>query len=215
MQSLRAVGRYRGFRGTWAANGQPLVDDARVILENPRFREAASRLFDTTEVAPNTVVVNVNAPMPAGAIHVDIASFRGATRDRYPIQLVQAMGSSGLFGPWRIIEAGAIVWFYDGPGGVYDYWPEGLGGAMRSERPPFTNRALVADNDRMYHRIGWIGDPAPTIPTITPGAQRGGLERKIIIHCVVRSLSRFVIADDRRERRHRHQRAVQILLDLL
>ena len=55
------------FRGTWAANGQPLVDGARVILENPRFREAASRLFDTTEVAPNTVVVNVNAPMPVPA----------------------------------------------------------------------------------------------------------------------------------------------------
>ena len=29
---------------------------------------------------------------------------------------------------------------------------------MCSERPPFENVALVADNDRMYHRIGWIGD---------------------------------------------------------
>ena len=55
------------FRGTWAANGQPLVDGARVILENPRFREAASCLFDTTEVAPNTVVVNVNASIPVPA----------------------------------------------------------------------------------------------------------------------------------------------------
>ena len=34
-----------------------------------------------------------------------------------------------------------------------------------------TNRALVADNDRMYHRIGWIGEPAAKIPTISPGAQ--------------------------------------------
>jgi hypothetical protein len=136
------------FRGTWAANGQALVDGAEVILENPRFREAASRLFDTTEVTPNTVVVNVNAPMPAGAVHVDIPSFRGATRDRYPIQLLQAMGSSCLFEPWRIVEAGAVVWFYDGPGGAYDYWPEGLSGPMRSECPPFSNRALVADIDR-------------------------------------------------------------------
>jgi hypothetical protein len=91
------------FRGTWAANGRPLVDGAKLILENPRFREAASRLFDTAEVTPNTVVVNINAPMPAGAIHVDIPSFRGATRDRYPIQLLQAMGSSSLFEPWRIV----------------------------------------------------------------------------------------------------------------
>jgi hypothetical protein len=159
------------FRGTWAANGQPLVDGARAILENPNFREAASRLFDTTEVVPNTVVVNVNAPMPAGAIHVDIPSFRGATRDRYPIQLLQVMGFSGLFEPWRIIEAGAVVWFYEGPGGAYDYWPEGLAGPMRSELPPFTNRALVADNDRMYHRIGWIGEVAPTIPMISRDSQ--------------------------------------------
>jgi hypothetical protein len=115
--------------------------------------------------------VTVNAPMPVGAIHVDIPSFRGATRDRYPIQLLQAMGSSGLFEPWRIVEAGAVVWFYDGPGGAYDYWPQGLSGPMQSERPPFTNRALVADNDRMYHRIGWIGAPSPIIPTITPNSQ--------------------------------------------
>ncbi len=50
-------------------------------------------------VTPATVVVNVNAPMPAGAIHVDIPSFRGAGRDRYPIVLLQAMGASGLFEP--------------------------------------------------------------------------------------------------------------------
>jgi hypothetical protein len=159
------------FRGTWAANGRPLVDGAKLILENPRFREAASQLFNTAEVMPNTIVVNINAPMPASAIHVDIPSFRGATRDRYPIQLLQAMGSSGLFEPWRIVEAGAVVWFYEGPGGAYDYWPNGLSGAMQSERPPFKNKAIVADNDQMYHRIGWIGHPTSTTPTITPGAQ--------------------------------------------
>lgn len=159
------------FRATWAAKGQPLLDGVAAILENERFREAASRLFQTAEVTPNTVVVNVNAPMPPGAIHVDIPSFQGADRDRYPIKLLQAMGASGLFEPWRIVEAGAVVWFYDGPGGAYDYWPDGLDGPMRSERPPFTNRALVADNDRMYHRIGWIGAPAAEIPTITPAAQ--------------------------------------------
>ena len=38
----------------------------------------------------NTIAVNANAPMPAGGIPVDIPSLRGATRDRYPIQLLQA-----------------------------------------------------------------------------------------------------------------------------
>jgi hypothetical protein len=170
-----ATSRGRGimpwFRGTWAAHGTTLVDGADVILKNRHFAEAASRLFGGVEVTPNAVVVNVNAPMPAGAVHVDIPSFRGADRDRYPIQLLQAMGTSGLFEAWRIVEAGAVVWFYDGPGGAYDYWPEGLNGPMRSEFPPFINRALVADNDRMYHRIGWIGDPAPTVPAINTNSE--------------------------------------------
>jgi hypothetical protein len=159
------------FRATWAANAGPLVRGAELILENPRLREAASRLFDGAEVIPNTIAVNVNAPMPAGGVHVDIPSFRGATRDRYPIQLLQAMGSSGLFEAWRIVEAGAVIWFYDGPGGEYEYWPDGLNGVKRSVRAPLTNTALVADNDRMYHRIGWIGEPAARIPAISPGAQ--------------------------------------------
>jgi hypothetical protein len=158
------------FRGNWAFNGRPLVDGADPILHNPRFIETASRLFDTQNVTPTNVFVNVNAPMPAGPVHADIPSFRGATRDRYSMGLLQAMGASGLFEHWRVIEAGAIAWFYDGPGGAYDYWPQGLAGPMRSERPPFWNVALVADNDRMYHRIGWIGDPAAQTPAISGGA---------------------------------------------
>jgi hypothetical protein len=123
------------FRATWAAGGRPLVDGAEVILHNPGLLRAASQLFDA-EVIPNTVAVNVTAPMPAGNIHVDVPSFRGADRDRYPMQLLQAMGDSGLFEEWRVAEAGAVWWSYQGPGGTYDYWPEGLDGPMRSEHPP-------------------------------------------------------------------------------
>jgi hypothetical protein len=159
------------FRSNWAVNGRSLVEGADVILNNPRFIDAASRLFSMTDVRPTTVVVNVNAPMVAGAVHVDIPSFRGANRDRYPLRLLQAMGASGLFEKWRVVEAGAISWFYEGPGGAYDYWPEGLDGAMHSVRPPFDNVALVADNDRMYHRIGWVGDPAAPSVAMSAGAE--------------------------------------------
>lgn len=127
------------------------MDGAEVILHNPRLLRAASQLFDA-EVIPNTVAVNVTAPMPAGNIHVDVPSFRGADRDRYPMQLLQAMAASGLFEDWRVDEAGAVWWSYQGRGGAYDYWPDGLDGPMRSEHPPFINSALVADNNRMYHR---------------------------------------------------------------
>ncbi len=158
------------FRATWAAGGRPLADWAEVILRNPRLLCAASQLFDA-EVIPNTVALNVSAPQPADNIHVDVPAFRGADRDRYPMQLLQAMGASGLFEDWRVAEAGAVWWSYQGRGGAYDYWPDGLDGPMRSEHPPFINSALVADNNRMYHRIGRIGHPAAAPLVLSAAAQ--------------------------------------------
>jgi hypothetical protein len=166
-QPAAADGVPAHFRATWAAGGRPLVDGAEVILHNPRMLGAASQLFDT-EVIPNTVAVNVTAPMPAGNIHVDVPSFRGADRDRYPMQLLQAMAASGLFEDWRVAEAGAVWWNYQGPGGAYDYWPDGLDGPMRSEHPPFINSALVADNNRMYHRTPPSSSATGTRPPATP-----------------------------------------------
>jgi hypothetical protein len=169
-QAMADAGVPAHFRATWAAGGRPLVDGAEVILHNPRLLRAASQLFDA-EVIPNTVAVNVSAPQPAGAIHVDVPAFRGADRDRYPMQLLQAMAASGLFEDWRVVEAGAVWWSYQGHGGAYDYWPDGLDGPMRSEHPPFTNSALVADNNRMYHRISRVGDPATAPPVLSVAAE--------------------------------------------
>jgi hypothetical protein len=155
------------FRGNWAATGKPLVDGAEMILHNKKFLEAAKAAFGTSRVYPEFVVVNVNAPMPAGATHVDVPSFYGATRDHYPLPLLRAMGSSGLFEVWRVVQAGAVSWFYEGKGGNFDYWPQGPDGPMLSEQPPFGNVALIADNDRMYHRIGATGDPHAELPRMS------------------------------------------------
>jgi hypothetical protein len=158
------------FRGNWALGGKPLVDGAEVILHNKKFLEAARAVFRTSRVYPEFVVVNVNAPMPASATHVDVPSFYGATREHYPLPFLVVMGSSGLFEAWRVVQAGSISWFYEGTGGNFDYWPEGLDGPMLSEQPPFGNLALIADNDRMYHRIGAIGDPNAELPRMSASA---------------------------------------------
>jgi hypothetical protein len=159
------------FRGNWAGGGKPLVEGAEVILHNKRFLEAARTVFGTSHVHPEFVVVNLTAPMPAGETHIDYPAFRGATRERYPLPFLKAMGSSGLFETWRVVQAGALAWFYDGIGGNFDYWPEGLDGPMLSERPPFGNVSIVADNDRMFHRIGAIGGPNAPIPRMSASAQ--------------------------------------------
>jgi hypothetical protein len=159
------------FRGNWAANGEPLVAGAEKILHNQRFIDAARAFFGGATVRPTFIAVNVNAPMPAGSTHVDIPSFRGATRDQYPLHFLVFMGLSGLFENWRVVQAGALAWFYDGPGGNFEYWPEGLNGPMYAERPPFGNIAIMADNDRMYHRIGRVGEPDVKLSSMTSAAE--------------------------------------------
>ena len=109
--------------------------------------------------------------MPAGPTHVDVPTFRGATREQYPLGWLIAMGRTGLFERWRIVQAGAVSWFYDGPGGNFEYWPEGLDGPMRTEQPPFRNVAIMADNDVMYHRIGRVGAPHAPLPQMTAAAE--------------------------------------------
>ena len=121
------------FRGNWAVGGKPLVDGAEAILHNKSFVEAARAAFGTSFVYPEMVVVNLSAPMPACPIHMDNPSFYGATREDYPLPFLRVMGSSGLFEPWRVVRASTISWFYEGSGGSFDYWPEGLDGPMRSE----------------------------------------------------------------------------------
>ena len=152
------------FRGDWALGGKPLVEGAEAILHNKTFLDAAESLLGTSSVYPEFVAVNINAPAPAGTTHVDNPSFYGATREDYPLPFLRVMGASGLFEPWRVVRASTLSWFYEGAGGNFDYWPEGPKGPMRSEQPPFGNVALCADTDRIYHRIGSIGDPDAVLP---------------------------------------------------
>jgi hypothetical protein len=164
------------FRGDWALDGKPLVEGAELILHNRKFVEAAKAAFGTSFVNPEFVAVNINGPSPAGRTHMDNPSFYGATRVDYPLPFLRVMGFSGLFNAWRVVRASTLCWFYEGPGGSFDYWPEGLDGPMRTEQPPFGNVALCADTDRVYHRISAIGNDGAELPQMSASAtiQPGG-----------------------------------------
>jgi hypothetical protein len=159
------------FRGDWALSGKPLVEGARLILHNRTFLEAARAAFDTPFVYPEFVAVNINGPSPAGRTHIDNPSFYGATRVDYPLPFLRVMGFSGLFDAWRVVRASTLCWYYQGSGGSFDYWPEGLDGPMRSEPPPFGNVALCVDTDRVYHRIGAIGNSGGELPHISASTE--------------------------------------------
>ena len=159
------------FRGDWAVSGEPLVERVELILHNKKFLEAARTVFGTSDVYPEFVAVNISGPMPACNTHRDNPSFYGATRVDYPLPFLRVMGSSGLFDAWRVVRASTISWFYEGKGGNFDYWPEGLDGPMLSEQAPFGNVALCGDNDRMYHRIGPIGNGNEEMPRMSASAK--------------------------------------------
>ena len=159
------------FRGDWALDGKPLVEGAEVILHNEKYIEAAKAAFGASFVIPEFVVINIQGPMPAFNIHIDNPSFYGATRVDYPLPFLRVMGFSGLFERWRMVRASTLSWFFEGLGGNFDYWPEGLDGSMRSERPPFGNVALCVDTDRIYHRVGSIGDENQELPQMSAAAK--------------------------------------------
>jgi hypothetical protein len=144
------------YRSYWARLGQPLRDDAAWLLDYDRFFGAARQLFDDDAVVvrPDEIYVNVQVPQRArfGSAHVDIPKFRGMGRREYPVWLLTTMRRSELFERWRVPVATAVCWFYDGPGGTYTYWPEGPHGAPRQTVHPFTNTAVVGENDTMFHR---------------------------------------------------------------
>lgn len=158
------------FRGDWALGGKPLVEGAERILHNKKFLEAARTVFGTARVHPEFIAVNINGPMPACNTHVDNPSFYGATRVDYPLPYLRVMGFSELFDAWRVVQASAISWFYEGTGGSFDYWPDGPDGPMLSEQPPFGNVALISDNDQLYHRIGPIGNDDAELPQMSASA---------------------------------------------
>jgi hypothetical protein len=145
------------FRSSWAADANRLDESIRVLLDDQRFIDAAGKLFGARVIRPQSLVVNVMGPMEAGYRHVDVPSYRGFSA-KIPIWFPMVMGVSGLFDRWAVRVAGALTWFYDGSGGEYEYWPQGIDHPSECERGPFGNVALFGDNDLMFHQVGAIGD---------------------------------------------------------
>jgi hypothetical protein len=165
MASLAGYEGFQGltspwFRAHWALDGRELVEGTGALLPNDRFIAASRAISGGEVVRPMSVLVNLMCPMASGEVaHVDTALFRGLRRGTFPTWLLVIMAASGLFDAWRVSTSGAITWFYDGPGGDYEYWPDGPDGPAERERSPFGNVAVVADNDRMYHRVSDVGRP--------------------------------------------------------
>jgi hypothetical protein len=147
------------FRNFWALGGKVIFEGAEPFFRNPNFIAAAKQSFGAAVVRPWAMMTNLNLPAAGAPPHLDLPFFRGLNNREVPSWMLTPMGYSGLFHEWAIPVASAITWFYDGPGGEFEYWPDGLEAASRTVAPPYTNHCVVADNEYMYHRVGPTGLP--------------------------------------------------------
>ena len=145
------------FRNFWALGGKVVFDGAEAFFNNPRFIAAARESFQAEVIRPVAMMTNLNLPMAGLPPHLDLPFFRGAMNREVPAWMLVPMGYAGLFHEWAVPVASAITWFYDGEGGEFEYWPQGMDQPSKTEHPPYSNSAVLADNEYMYHRVGPIG----------------------------------------------------------
>ena len=148
------------FRRFCAQGGSVCHDDGAYLLDNPRFVEASRKLFSAEVIRPRDLMVNLTLPFDYQApAHLDLPRFFGQDRNPPPPWLRGLMGHSGLFVNWIVSVPAALVWFYSGVGGEFEYWPNGTDQPPETIRPPLWNQAVVSDNDYMYHRVAPQGRP--------------------------------------------------------
>jgi hypothetical protein len=154
------------FRKFFARNGDVVVNGGETLLRSQLFIESALALHEGLEVRPMEVYVNVNVPESnQRSAHTDVPDFRGLARRQVSSGVLTTMRRSGLFERWRIATAAVVGWIYEGRGGEYTYWPDGPSRPARRTTQPFSNTAIVGENDIMFHR----GEPVVAPDGSQPG----------------------------------------------
>lgn len=177
------------FRNFWALGGKVLLDEAAPLFDNDIFIQAAKQSFQAEVVRPVAMMTNLNLPMAGLPPHLDLPFFRGAMNREVPAWMLAPMGYSGLFHDWAVPVASVVTWFYDGVGGEFEYWPDGLQAPSQTMTAPFHNTAVLADNEYMYHRVGSLGNEADWVPP-------DGVPYEARLHL---EDDRWIVRDDSRE----------------
>jgi hypothetical protein len=132
-----------------------MTDDA--FLQNPNWIAAAKTSFAATIVEPVRCLLNCSGPMDELSVHIDLPTFRGFVPAARTKQLLMAMIHSGLFYDWMVPFASGLAWFYEGEGGSFLYWEDGVEAPPRIVHPPFWNTGVMSDNEAMFHAVSAVG----------------------------------------------------------
>lgn len=141
------------FRGYFAQGHTVLHPEVEDCFFNTRFLDLVRGYWKAEYARPENMLFNIQGPCPGSRNpHVDATRFRGISYQTTPVWLMNIMVKSGLFERWRARKAQVITWYYKGKvGGGFNYWPEGPQGAPAQIRAPMWGRAVVVENEMMFH----------------------------------------------------------------
>lgn len=141
------------FRGYLARQGVCFYPELEDCYYNSRFLELVRRYWGAKYAEPETFLFNIQGPTPIGGPpHLDGTVFRGMTMENTPLWLLLTMAKSCLFRCWQAKKGQVIAWYYRGRiGGGFNCWPDGPEGRPFQIHAPMWGRAVVVENEMMFH----------------------------------------------------------------
>ena len=155
------------FRGYLARQGVCFYPELEDCYYNSRFLELVRHYWGAKYAEPQTFLFNIQGPTPIGGPpHLDGPVFRGMTMENTPLWLLLTMAKSCLFRHWQTKNGQVIAWYYKGRiGGGFNCWPDGPSGAPMQINGPMWGRAVVVENEMMFHHGQAAGPVSMRKPT--------------------------------------------------
>lgn len=141
------------FRGYLAKGGTCFYPEIEDCYYNSHFLNLVRKYWDCEYAEPETFLFNIQGPTPIGGPpHLDGTVFRGMTMENTPLWLLLTMAKSRLFEHWRSKKGQVIAWYYNGSiGGGFNCWPNGPAAEPMQINAPMWGRAVVVENEMMFH----------------------------------------------------------------
>ncbi|BBF69720.1 hypothetical protein [Sphingomonas bisphenolicum] len=154
------------FRGYLARGGTCFYPEIEDCYYNSRFLELVRNYWGCQYAEPETFLFNIQGPTPIGGPpHLDGTVFRGMTMENTPLWLLLTMAKSRLFDRWRSKKGQVIAWYYNGRiGGGFNCWPDGPSGQAMQINAPMWGKAVVVENEMMFHHGQATGPVAQRKP---------------------------------------------------
>lgn len=141
------------FRGYLAQAHTVIHPEIEDCFFNTRFLDLVRGYWGAAYATPENMLFNIQGPCTGGGNpHVDATRFRGIDYQTTPVWLMNIMVKTGLFKRWQAKKAQVITWYYKGRiGGGFTCWPEGPDAPPQQIKAPMWGRAVVVENEMMFH----------------------------------------------------------------